>query len=134
MLREVDWSHEAVLAAEAASASRARDFVCLHLIEHEMLYLVEDVRLVASELATYAVLQGSQPFSLALEGSEERVVLSLRDGGRCLPGGTEDLVDAQGRRLAIVEAVSKDWGVSPGPDGARTVWASFDVRWRSSTR
>ncbi len=125
-----EWSHETVLAAEAASASRARDFVCLHLIEHEMLYLVEDVRLVASELATYALLQGRVPFSVALRGSAESVVLSVRDGSRRAPEETEDVRDAQARGLAVVEAVSRAWGVSPQPDGARSLWASFDVRAR----
>lgn len=33
-----DWSHEAVLVAEPVSASRARDFVCLHLVEHNLLH------------------------------------------------------------------------------------------------
>jgi hypothetical protein len=134
MQRDVDWSHETVLAAEAASAARARDFVCLYLIEHELLYLVEDVRLVASELATYAVLHSGRAFSVTLEGCDDQVLLSVRLGMRHAAAGTDDLVDAQGRRLTVVEAVSRDWGVGHERDGRRSLWAAFDVRWRSPSR
>jgi hypothetical protein len=133
MRRDCEWTHETVLPGEAASASRARDFVCLHLIEHELLYLVEDVRLVVSELATYAVLEGRLPFLVTLQGWDESVLLTVQDGSRCAPGETEDLVDAQDRRLAVVESASREWGVRREPDGTRSVWASFDVRWRRSS-
>ena len=140
MRRDCEWTHETVLPGEAASASRARDFVCLHLIEHELLYLVEDVRLVVSELATYAVLEGRLPFLVTLQGSDESVLLTGQDGSRCTPGESEDQVDAQenaradarGHRLAVVESASREWGVRREPDGTRSVWASFDVRWRRS--
>lgn len=124
----VVWSHETTLAAEAASASRARDFVCLHLCEHRLLYLVEDVRLVASELATNAVTSDSSPFTLVLQGLEHSVVLTVSDGSRCAP--VTGRPDPYGRGLAVVEAVSQDWGVTQGPGGTTSVWASFEVRSR----
>jgi hypothetical protein len=136
MRRDFEWAHETVLAAETASASRARDFVCLHLIEHELLYLVEDVRLVVSELATHAVLEGRLPFLVTLQGSDESVLLTVQDGSRGTPGEGEDQVDAQvdaqDHRLAVVESASREWGVRREPDGTRSVWASFEVRWRRS--
>ena len=45
------WSHQAAFEATPASASRARSFVVRHLVDHGLRYLVEPVRLVASELA-----------------------------------------------------------------------------------
>jgi hypothetical protein len=46
----VTWSHEAAFAPRAVSVARARDFTTQHLAQHHLLYLVEDVRLVVSEL------------------------------------------------------------------------------------
>ena len=59
------WSHETVLAAEPGSAAKARAFVLQHLAEHRLLYLVDDVRMVASELATNAVLHARTAFTAA---------------------------------------------------------------------
>ena len=50
------WAYETELAAELVSASSARDFVCLHLGEHDLPHLAHDMRLVVSELATNALL------------------------------------------------------------------------------
>ena len=51
------WSHEVILAAEPKSVAVAREFVSRHLVGHDLPRLVEDVRLVVSELATNAVKQ-----------------------------------------------------------------------------
>ena len=67
-----DWSHETVLAPEPISAALARDFVYVHLVAHDLFPLVEDVRLVVSELATNAVAHAQTPF---------RVTLSSANGG-----------------------------------------------------
>jgi hypothetical protein len=36
----VSWSHQATFEGSAICASRARDFVTRHLVEHRLLYLV----------------------------------------------------------------------------------------------
>ena len=56
------WSHETHLAAEAISASQARVFVSRHLLAHDLANLVDDVRVVVSELATNAMLHAQTPF------------------------------------------------------------------------
>jgi len=126
MGRIPDWSHETVLVAEPVSASRARDFICLHLIEHDQLNLVEDIRLVASELATNAMVHAQTPFTVTLERDEQAVLLTVHDGSPTPPVPLEpDLLDAGGRGLSIVDLVSRDWGVVGGLHGAKSVWASF---------
>lgn len=121
-----NWSHEIVLAAEPVSASKARDFVCLHLLEHDLLYLVEDIRLVASELATNAMMHARTPFIVTIAAKDESVLLTFQDGStsipvRALPQG----MDMAGRGLGIVEVLSREWGVSTDGRGTKSVWASF---------
>jgi hypothetical protein len=129
-LREV-WSHETVLAPEASSAALARDFVCLHLIEHQMLYLVEDVRLVASEFATIAMVQTQAPFTLRLERIDESVRLTVTEGSPSLARRTSaNSVELSRQGLSVVEVVSQSWGMDPAPGGTRSLWACFGVRSR----
>ncbi len=66
------WSHETELEAESASASNARDFVCLHLDEHDLSHLVDDMRLVTSELATNALVHAHTPFTVTLAAGRGR--------------------------------------------------------------
>ena len=74
------WSHETVLAAEPVSASKARDFICQYLVAHDLQYLVEDVRLVASELATNAMAHARTPFVVTLSEMEGSCCWHIRDG------------------------------------------------------
>ncbi|MGH3334110.1 MAG: ATP-binding protein [Nocardioidaceae bacterium] len=122
------WSHETELPAEAVSASRARDFVAYHLVEHQLFHLVEDVRLVVSELATNAMVHAQTPFTVTLEQDEQAVLLTVHDGSPTPPVPLQpDLLDAGGRGLSIVDLVSRGWGVVEGLHGAKSVWASFAI-------
>jgi anti-sigma regulatory factor (Ser/Thr protein kinase) len=125
------WSHETVLAAEPVSASKARDFVCQHLVAHGLLYLVEDIRLVASELATNAMVHACTPFVVTLSEMDGGVRLTIRDGSPTLPVRTSPyLTDMNGRGLMLVELLSADWGARTDSDGSKLVWASFATRTR----
>jgi anti-sigma regulatory factor (Ser/Thr protein kinase) len=128
------WTHETVLAADAVSAARARAFVQEQLLAHDLPDVVEDSRLVVSELATNAVLHAQTPFTVTLEGTQQSVVLTVRDGSSSVPvPAAADVLDTTGRGLSIVDLVSRDWGVSVGEDGAKAVWASFAARTREPT-
>ena len=128
------WSHETVLAAEAGSAAKARAFVLHQLVEHRLLYLVEDVRMVASELATNALLHALTTFTVILEGRTTSVLLTVRDG---MPiGPAFSLEDSQGmpiagRGLLIVNSLSQSWGVAAQDGKNKSVWASFEMRPRA---
>ena len=124
------WCHEIVLAADAASARRARSFVTRQLVEHRLAYLVDEVRLVASELATNAVVHAATEFTVVLEGEVTSVLLTVRDGSSgSLPRlNIAPATAASGRGLHIVDVVSQEWGVGD-PEGAPTsVWARFGRR------
>ena len=125
----LDWAHETVLAADPVSASQARDFVCLHLNAHHLPHLVEDMRLVVSELATNAVTHAQTPFLVTLAKEDGSVRLMVQDQSTSVPVmGHPDLLDMGGRGLILVEPLSEDWGTSTDGDGVKSVWASFPSR------
>jgi anti-sigma regulatory factor (Ser/Thr protein kinase) len=129
MLHSALWSYEATFPAEAKSVSRARDFIGRRLTEHDLSYLVDDVRLVASELATNALLHARKPFTLSLE-QLVRVVLLTAHGGSPAAQMPVDarVMDTRGRGLFLVDLASHAWGVTEGPGGSTSVWASFVTR------
>ena len=123
------WSHQATFGASPICASQARNFVTQHLIDHRLLYLVDPVRLVASELATNAVVHAQTAFRVTLAGSDETVLLIVQDDSSDLPTRrVAQAMDASGRGLEIVGIVSLDWGINDEEAGSKAVWASFAIR------
>ena len=123
------WSHQMQLPAEAESVPRARHFVDAVLIDHRFLNLVDEMRLVVSELATNAVRHAHTPFTVALERVDRSVLLTVTDASPETPVQvTTDLLDTGGRGLSIVDLVSGDWGVIRRPGDGKSVWASFALR------
>ena len=121
-----DWSHQLVLAAAPVSAGLARDFVCLHLVAHRLLHLVDDIRLVVSELATNALQHAQTPFVVTLSMAGRVVLLTLRDESQLIPiRSAPGVMDLNGRGLMIVELLSHEWGINIDDHGSKSVWASF---------
>jgi anti-sigma regulatory factor (Ser/Thr protein kinase) len=129
MGQQSSWWHEAAMPGEALSVLRARRFVCVHLVEHRLLYLVDDVRLVVSELAGNAVRHAHSPFTVSLGQADRAVMLSVQDGSPGAPALlAPELLDTEGRGVFIVDLVSDDWGVTHAPGRGKSVWASFSTR------
>ena len=125
----VTWSHEASFEASATSAFQARSFVSRHLIDHRLLYLVDPVRLVASELATNSLVHAQTAFSVTLAAADQTVLLTVRDDSPALPvRRTAQAMDLTGRGLEIVDSVSHGWGTNEDGAGSKAVWASFTIR------
>jgi anti-sigma regulatory factor (Ser/Thr protein kinase) len=123
------WAYDLKLPAHASSASTARAFVGRHLVEHDLPYLMHDVQLVVSELATNAVAHAGTPFSLRLSACAHSVLLKVQDGSPHLPvQGAGAPLDTGGRGLTILNALSSGCGVTVHADGGKTVWAAFDNR------
>jgi two-component sensor histidine kinase len=96
------------------------------LAGHQLCELVEDIQLVASELATNALLHARTPFSVTLQGSNGSVLLTVRDGSPVLPQqGSAQATSTSGRGLTIVGQMSQEWGTASESEGAKSVWASF---------
>ena len=124
----IPWGHESALPAEPVSVAAARNFVQQHLLEHDLRSLVDDARLVVSELATNAIMHARTPFVVTLFRLDGSVTLAVSDGSPEAPTSTMLLVLAEdGRGLWIVDHLSDEWGVKMLEDGGKTAWASFAV-------
>jgi anti-sigma regulatory factor (Ser/Thr protein kinase) len=87
--------------------------------------LLEDAKLLVTELATNAVVHARSPFSVVVRADNSRVRVSvqdaspatptLRDGGPSVPSG---------HGIRLVDALAADWGVELTADG-KTVWAEL---------
>lgn len=129
MNQTAGWSYETVLAPEPRSVSKARDFIHEHLVAHGHLSLVEDVRLVTSELTTNAMVHARTPFVVNLSAIDGGVRLTITDGSATPPvRTTPNLTDMNGRGLMLVELLSDKWGARTESDGSKSVWASFAFR------
>ncbi len=88
----------------------------------------DDVQLVVSELATNAVVHAGTSFSVAVSCEGPAIRISVQDGSSTTPIVRDGSPTARsGRGLRIVAALSREWGVAPGPDG-KTVWAELPLR------
>ena len=80
-MRQAEWTVESAFGANPTSIAMAREFVREALQRHGLRHLVDDVRLVVSELSTNAMLHARTPFTVTLTGTREgAVLLTVRDG------------------------------------------------------
>jgi anti-sigma regulatory factor (Ser/Thr protein kinase) len=124
----VQWSHEIRLEARPISASRSRDFVRRHLVEHALTHLSNDVELVVSELSTNALMHAGTSFTVSLQAFEQTLLLKVEDGSSVEPSvHAVRVLGTSGRGMAIVSSLSRDWGVDVRADGGKSVWAEFSL-------
>ncbi len=126
MSMRMSWSHEAAWPPDPASVSMARGFVCGWLGHYQLPGMVQEARVVVSELATNAVLHAGTPFIVTLARVDGMVMLSVRDESSELPASRRLRPSAsRGRGLYMVDAYSSTWGVTPDDAGGKSVWATF---------
>lgn len=126
MSQATQWSHQATFAAQTETVASARKFVAIHLTANDLGYLIADVELAVSELATNATLHGVGPYTVTLRSGVEAVVLSVTDRSDVTPAlAPVQVYDTSGRGLSIVNALARDWGIDPGPAPGKSVWATF---------
>ena len=125
------WGYTCALAVEPRSTSRARDFVRYYLIEGQLAHLVDDVRLVASELVANAVVHSRTPSTLTLSRSGSVVTLDLTDGPAqprtTPPTSNEETRVTGGFGLGMLGALSRECGVNLNSNRTKTIWATFDA-------
>jgi PAS domain S-box-containing protein len=89
--------------------------------------LVDTGTLLASELATNALVHGIGGVELRLRLSRSSLLLESVDGGRHMPRRRRtDQDDEHGRGLQLVAALAHRWGFRPSDDG-KVVWVEFDL-------
>jgi anti-sigma regulatory factor (Ser/Thr protein kinase) len=114
------------LSAHASSATLARRFIRQFAARHSLRgELVDQLVLVGCELVTNAVLHARTELGLALELYPDRVRVSVRDQASTPAALRHYRPEAlTGRGLAMVDAVSRSWGVDPAGTGKR-IWAEI---------
>ena len=114
---------------EDAAPGRARRFIeqTLRRWGHDG-SVIDDARLLVSELVTNAVRHTRSPFSVSIASHPAKLRLAVRDMSSAVPVTDGRSTDAPtgGRGLQIVAAVADDWGVVTAPPG-KTIWAEFSA-------
>jgi anti-sigma regulatory factor (Ser/Thr protein kinase) len=87
--------------------------------------LADDAAVVASELATNAVVHARGGFSVTVSWSAAAVRISVRDTGAMpLPAAGSPLAPTAGHGLGLVESLASRWAAEPAESG-KTVWAEL---------
>ena len=116
-----------VLRPHPESARRARELVADALCSHLDPETVHYATVVVSELVTNAVIHANTTVTVGLQllpGGGARI--EVGDSSNWPPtvrSATPD--EPGGRGLILVQALAKDWGVSPTTEG-KTVWAEIE--------
>ena len=107
---------------------RARRFATRTLASWGAEQLEDDVRVVASELATNALLHARTDFTLGLVLDGDRLRLTLADGSTVQPRMRrfDSTESTTGRGLRMVAELAQAWGVEKDGVG-KAVWCEFGV-------
>lgn len=110
------------LSATAASVSVARHFLADTLQAWAAESLEWAASQVLSELATNAVIHAGTSYTVALLLDGDRLRIEVRDGSQRVPRQRHyGMTATTGRGLALVGALTSDWGISAAVTG-KTVW------------
>jgi hypothetical protein len=103
---------------------QARRFVTDTLAAWGRADLIDDAALVASELATNAVLHARSDFTVVLSRRPDGTIrVAVRDASHLRPRPRRaGPLDCSGRGLGMVETIAAGWGADLLPDG-KVVWA-----------
>jgi anti-sigma regulatory factor (Ser/Thr protein kinase) len=113
-------------ALDAAAPSRARRLVtdALRRAGHSG-DLLDDARLVITELAANAVKHARSPFSVSIRSAESTVRILVRDASLVVPEMSDHTPTTPGGRgMRLVANLAVRWGVDAAPDG-KVVWVEL---------
>lgn len=109
----------------ASSAAAARNFAA-HAVADIPADVVEEIRLMVSELASNAIEHAMTSFRVTIHRTRQEIRVEVTDGGGGTPAMRSPGPDAlKGRGLQIVNVLSTHWGVERESDSAKTVWFSL---------
>ena len=101
---------------------RVRTIVGTHACPTHGQEAVPAAQLLATELATCAVLYGRAPVSLELDCGESQLRIAVTHG---VPSGVDagDLpIDEDGLRSALLDKLARSWGTGRTDRGERRLW------------
>jgi MEDS: MEthanogen/methylotroph, DcmR Sensory domain/Histidine kinase-like ATPase domain len=110
-----------------AAVPAARRFVAATLSSWGQDTLVDDARLITSELATNSVNHGGSAFRVRMDHAGDSVRISIQDIALGGPSLIPAEVDAdRGRGVGIVEVTASSWGCDVAGEG-KEVWAELGL-------
>ena len=110
-----------------AAVPAVRRFVAAVLRAWGLDELVADGSVVATELATNAVLHSASPFRASMTRSDSTLRIAIEDVSASVPQLVHAAVDAfGGRGIAIVAELATSWGSSETASG-KLVWADLSL-------
>jgi anti-sigma regulatory factor (Ser/Thr protein kinase) len=111
---------------DVRAPAAARQFVSATLVSWGRPELVDDALVIASELATNAVLHAGGDFTVkVVRHADGTVRVAVRDGSTVAPRARRAAPGAgSGRGLALVSALAGRWGAHLTPEG-KVVWAQL---------
>jgi anti-sigma regulatory factor (Ser/Thr protein kinase) len=115
-----------VLLATPASLATAREFTRDALRRWNLFECRADTLVVVNELVTNAIIHGEGPVTLTMTLHDSVLHIVVRDHSPIQPA-SESPTDERtsGRGLAIVEAMTTDWGYSRSANAGKDVWADI---------
>jgi anti-sigma regulatory factor (Ser/Thr protein kinase) len=136
-MRSVD-PVKARFPAQPASVTAARRFVTETVLDAGAPDLLDDARLLVSELATNAVTHAHTEFTVSVHVAPAGLYVEVQDGDDAIPeaipaarrgrsaraAGT-DLMSQHGRGLRLLDAAASAWGYR-GTDHGKLVWFRID--------
>ena len=125
-MAEADLGAVLALPALATSVARARRAVVQVLRDAGREDLCDTAALLVSEVVTNAVLHGDGTVEVRADVRDVVLRVEVEDDGPGVPALRDAGPDAEGGRgLALVEALSRDWGVQQVA-GGKYVWFVVD--------
>ncbi|HET7720567.1 MAG TPA: SpoIIE family protein phosphatase [Acidimicrobiales bacterium] len=110
---------------DGAQLSRVRAFVAGELRALGRAQLIDDAVLVASELASNALLHANGIVQVSVTEHGDAVRIAVHDRTRVPPVIARQSLEAMtGRGLRLVASLSKEWGAEP-TKGGKFVWADL---------
>jgi signal transduction histidine kinase len=115
------------LAPHPTSSRTSRDFVSRTLLDWRLGGLFPSASLVVSELVTNSTVHAGTEIDLSVAWQRPALRLTVRDHGPGLPRQREAGLEVHGRGLAIIDSLSRAFGVLPTADGGKVVWAVLEA-------
>jgi anti-sigma regulatory factor (Ser/Thr protein kinase) len=114
------------LTPDPESAAVARSFVERTLREWGCRELIDDARVVVTELVSNVVRHAGTDIRVDLElrGGTVRIGVADRAGGHVVMRTADAPADLSGRGLQLVNALSERWGIEQRAD-RKLVWAEW---------
>jgi anti-sigma regulatory factor (Ser/Thr protein kinase) len=115
--------------AKETAVSAARAYIEEALEACELTHLMDDAKLIVSELVTNAIRYTTDVVVVQWSVSEDaEFVIEVGDSAPELPEiATDDALSLHGRGLVIVAAVADDWGAHR-IEGGKITWATLKIQ------